>query len=81
MCVPHTPSSFCPPQASSQYSTHMAKPSVAASEFSKTKSLKQQREYLPIHGCREELMQACPPKHTKQNNNKLSSRFRFVPIL
>jgi pre-mRNA-splicing factor ATP-dependent RNA helicase DHX38/PRP16 len=33
------------------------KKSTAQSTFAKTKTMKQQREYLPIFGCREELMQ------------------------
>ena len=44
-------------KASSQFSKHMAKPSNKASDFSKHKTMKQQREYLPIYGCREQLMQ------------------------
>merc|ERR1711968_59590 len=41
----------------SQFANHMQKPSVAASDFSKSKSIKEQREYLPIFKCREQLMQ------------------------
>ena len=44
-------------KAGSQYGAHMKEKSVAASTFSKTKTMKQQREFLPIYGCREELMQ------------------------
>lgn len=41
----------------SQYGASMAKKSTAQSTFAKTKTMKQQREYLPVYGCREELMQ------------------------
>eukprot|EP01046_Picozoa_sp_COSAG06_P068161 COSAG06_NODE_18004_length_909_cov_0.886420_2_plen_255_part_01 len=39
----------------SQYGS--MKKSQAQSMFAKTKTMKQQREYLPVYGCREELMQ------------------------
>lgn len=40
---------------SSQYGSHM-KSSVAASEFSRSKSIAEQRAYLPIYGVREQLL-------------------------
>lgn len=39
----------------SQFSTHLKK-SEGASDFSRGKTLKQQREYLPAFAVREELM-------------------------
>ncbi|KAJ5075069.1 pre-mRNA-splicing factor atp-dependent RNA helicase prp16 [Anaeramoeba ignava] len=41
---------------SSQYAHHLKEKTQAVSEFSRTKTLKQQREYLPIFHCRENLM-------------------------
>lgn len=40
----------------SQFASHL-KTSVAQSEFAASKSIRQQREYLPIFGVREQLMQ------------------------
>ena len=45
----------------SQYADHLKRSDderkqQAASEFSQSKTLKEQREYLPIFGCRSELM-------------------------
>lgn len=40
----------------SMYGSHMAKPLVAASEFAKTKTIAEQRRFLPIYGCRDELL-------------------------
>jgi len=42
-------------KAGSQFSTHMKK-QEGASDFSRGKTLKQQREYLPAFAVREELM-------------------------
>ncbi|KAL7425016.1 Pre-mRNA-splicing factor ATP-dependent RNA helicase PRP16 [Cryptotrichosporon argae] len=42
-------------KADSQFSSHMKK-SAGASEFSRTRTLKEQREYLPAFAVREELM-------------------------
>ena len=42
-------------KADSQFSTHMKK-QEGASDFSRGKTLKQQREYLPAFAVREELM-------------------------
>ncbi len=42
-------------KADSQFSTHMKK-SEGASNFSRTRTLKEQREYLPAFAVREELM-------------------------
>lgn len=42
-------------KAGSQFATHM-KQSEGASEFSRTRTIKQQREYLPAFAVREELM-------------------------
>eukprot|EP01122_Echinamoeba_exundans_P007470 TRINITY_DN2317_c0_g3_i1.p1 TRINITY_DN2317_c0_g3~~TRINITY_DN2317_c0_g3_i1.p1 ORF type:complete len:1269 (-),score=296.69 TRINITY_DN2317_c0_g3_i1:936-4742(-) len=39
-----------------QYSSHMASKSEAVSEFAKSKSIKEQREFLPVFTCRRELM-------------------------
>lgn len=43
-------------KAESQFSTHLKK-QKAVSEFAKSRTLKEQRQYLPIYQCREELMQ------------------------
>ena len=40
----------------SMYGEHMCKPLVAASEFSKTKTIAEQRRFLPIYGCRDALL-------------------------
>ncbi|KAJ7550282.1 hypothetical protein O6H91_07G092200 [Diphasiastrum complanatum] len=40
-----------------KFSSHMKQKGEAASEFSKTKSLTEQRQYLPIFSVREELLQ------------------------
>jgi pre-mRNA-splicing factor ATP-dependent RNA helicase DHX38/PRP16 len=42
-------------KADSQFSTHLAK-TEGQSVFAKTRTLKQQREYLPAFAVREELM-------------------------
>ncbi|CDZ97652.1 pre-mrna splicing factor [Phaffia rhodozyma] len=55
----HTPSDEKPDdgnyKSESQFSTHL-KAAEGASVFSRTKSLKEQREYLPAFACREDLM-------------------------
>jgi len=43
-------------KASSQYASHLTKKSEAISQFAKSKTMAQQREYLPIFQVREELM-------------------------
>ncbi len=40
----------------SQYSTHLQKKLEAVSEFAKSKSIRDQRAFLPIFTCREQLM-------------------------
>jgi pre-mRNA-splicing factor ATP-dependent RNA helicase DHX38/PRP16 len=40
----------------SQFRTHMKK-SVAASEFARTKTMAEQRRFLPVYGVREEMLQ------------------------
>ncbi len=45
-------------RASSQFKTHLKK-SEAASEFSRTKTMAQQRRALPVYQIREELLQVC----------------------
>lgn len=40
----------------SQYATALAKKSEGVSDFSRFKTIKQQREYLPVYGVRSELM-------------------------
>lgn len=40
-----------------QFSTHMKEKSTAVSTFAKTKSIKEQREFLPVYGVRDELLQ------------------------
>jgi pre-mRNA-splicing factor ATP-dependent RNA helicase DHX38/PRP16 len=50
-------------KAGNKFSEHMNEKSVARSEFAKTKSMKQQREFLPVYACREDLM------HVIRENN------------
>jgi pre-mRNA-splicing factor ATP-dependent RNA helicase DHX38/PRP16 len=40
----------------SMYGDHMSKPNVAASEFARTKTIAEQRAFLPIYGCRQALL-------------------------
>ena len=40
----------------SMYGAHMSKPLVAASDFAKTKTLAEQRAFLPIYGVRQALL-------------------------
>jgi pre-mRNA-splicing factor ATP-dependent RNA helicase DHX38/PRP16 len=40
----------------SQFSTHMQEKNESISEFAKSKTIKQQREYLPVFAVREELL-------------------------
>lgn len=42
-------------KSDSQFASHM-KSNTGASAFSRSKSLREQREYLPAFACREELM-------------------------
>jgi pre-mRNA-splicing factor ATP-dependent RNA helicase DHX38/PRP16 len=46
------------------------KASEGASNFSRTKSLKEQREYLPAFACREDLMRTI-----RENQGPYSSSF------
>ena len=39
-----------------KFADHMKVNQEKKSEFAKTKSLKQQREYLPVYACRHELL-------------------------
>lgn len=41
----------------STFAKHMGEKTEALSEFAKEKTIKQQREYLPIYSVREELLQ------------------------
>lgn len=43
-------------KAGSQFATHLQKASQGASDFSRTRTIKEQREYLPAFAVREELM-------------------------
>ena len=43
-------------RADSKYAEHMKVDQEQKSEFSKQKSLKEQREYLPAYGCRQEML-------------------------
>jgi len=44
-------------KAGAKFAEHMkASKSSAQSDFAKTKTIKQQREFLPVYGCREDLM-------------------------
>ena len=43
-------------RAGSKYASHMQEKSDAVSAFAKSKSIKEQREFLPIFQCRDELM-------------------------
>ena len=44
-------------KADSQYAANLKKDTGGASNFSRTRSVQQQREYLPAFACREDLMQ------------------------
>ena len=51
-------------KSGAKFSTHMSsEKAVARSEFAKTKTMKQQREFLPVYGSREDLM------HVIRENN------------
>ena len=50
-------------RAGNKFSEHMNEKSVARSDFAKNKTMKQQREFLPVYGCREDLM------HVIRENN------------
>eukprot|EP00326_Haptolina_ericina_P036728 CAMPEP_0181245070 /NCGR_PEP_ID=MMETSP1096-20121128/43214_1 /TAXON_ID=156174 ORGANISM="Chrysochromulina ericina, Strain CCMP281" /NCGR_SAMPLE_ID=MMETSP1096 /ASSEMBLY_ACC=CAM_ASM_000453 /LENGTH=84 /DNA_ID=CAMNT_0023341695 /DNA_START=13 /DNA_END=264 /DNA_ORIENTATION=+ len=39
-------------KSKARYSDHMSKPNEAASEFARTKTIAEQRAFLPIYGCR-----------------------------
>jgi len=43
-------------KAESQYASALRKKNEAVSEFAKSKTLKEQREYLPVYSVRDELM-------------------------
>lgn len=43
-------------KADSQFASHMKEKNEAASHFSRSKSIKQQRQYLPIYAVRQELV-------------------------
>ncbi|KAL1510502.1 hypothetical protein AB1Y20_006806 [Prymnesium parvum] len=43
-------------KAEGRYADHMKKPNEAASEFSRTKTIDEQRRFLPIYGCRQALL-------------------------
>lgn len=51
-----TPENIAGGKEDSKFSTHM-KTSEAVSAFAKSKTIKQQREYLPVFAVREELCQ------------------------
>ena len=46
-----------------KFGDHMKQKTVAQSAFAKDKTMKEQREFLPVHGCREDLM------HVIRENN------------
>ena len=48
------------PRSSSQFLTHLKKKTEANSEFSRTKTITQQRRSLPVYQIRDELMQVGP---------------------
>lgn len=51
-------------KSGAKFSTHMSTgPTAKRSEFAKTKTMKQQREFLPVYGSREDLM------HVIRENN------------
>jgi pre-mRNA-splicing factor ATP-dependent RNA helicase DHX38/PRP16 len=56
-------------KSDSKFASHM-KASEGASNFSRTKSLKEQREYLPAFACREDLMRTI-----RENQGPYSSSF------
>jgi pre-mRNA-splicing factor ATP-dependent RNA helicase DHX38/PRP16 len=42
-----------------KFSQHLQEKSEAVSDFAKSKSLAQQRQYLPIYTVRDDLLQVC----------------------
>lgn len=42
-----------------KFAQHLKKGGEAVSEFAKSKTLAQQRQYLPIYSVRDELLQVC----------------------
>lgn len=54
--IDSTPSNVSSGKADSQFITHM-QTQEAVSQFAKSKTIKQQREYLPVFAVREELCQ------------------------
>ena len=51
----------------SKFASHL-KTNTAMSTFAKSRTLKEQREYLPAFACREELL-----RHIRDNQGKLDS--------
>lgn len=51
-------------KSGAQFGQHMKGKSEAQSEFAKTKTIKQQRESLPIYTVRDELLQVIRPRHS-----------------
>lgn len=43
-------------KSSSQFASHLQIKSEAVSDFAKSKSIKQQREFLPVYQCRSDLL-------------------------
>lgn len=41
---------------SSQFASHLGKKTEAVSVFARSKTIQEQREYLPIYQCREDLL-------------------------
>jgi pre-mRNA-splicing factor ATP-dependent RNA helicase DHX38/PRP16 len=62
-------------KSDSKFATHM-KASEGASNFSRTKSLKEQREYLPAFACREDLMRTI-----RENQGPYSSHPQLLILL
>ena len=50
-------------KAGAKFAQHLSEKSVARSEFAKSKTMREQREYLPVFGSREDLM------HVIRENN------------
>jgi pre-mRNA-splicing factor ATP-dependent RNA helicase DHX38/PRP16 len=67
-------------KASSRFAEHMQKKSEAVSAFAKSKSLAEQREFLPIFTCRDQLLttirdnQSTPPPQPQPRLNTRDPR-------
>jgi len=66
-------------KADSQYGDGGHKKNVAISAFAKDKSIREQREFLPIFTCREQLMQVTGDKTGFFLNTSETRSFKIIP--